>query len=198
MTIDWEEKWCTGDILWDEGECSPALVELVENEKTKSLLPTSGCGLVPGCGSGYDVKFLATSSLHMFGLDMSKTCIELCNKKHPNAAELNYEFIQGDFFNFKVPEGGFDLAYDYSFFAALPPYMRSDWANRFSRIIKSDGILICLMYPLEEREIGPPYSVSVESYTEFLSPSFDLIFIKDAIGYECRLGKEKISVWKRK
>ncbi|KAI9303187.1 S-adenosyl-L-methionine-dependent methyltransferase [Cunninghamella echinulata] len=195
---DWEEHWSNGDIFWDKGEPSPALVELVENEETKSLLPTSGYGLVPGCGSGYDVKFLATPSLHMFGLDMSKTCIELCNEKHPNAAELNYEFIQGDFFNFKVPEGGFDLAYDYTFLCALTPNLRNDWANRYKEIIKSGGTLICLMFPLEEREGGPPFSLSVECYNGLLSANFDLVFIKDAVGHESRLGKEKISVWKRK
>ncbi|CAO3617293.1 unnamed protein product [Cunninghamella blakesleeana] len=195
---DWEEKWANNNTPWDHNEPSPALVELIYNEETKKLLPTSGNGIVPGCGAGYDVQFLASPSLHMIGLDMSKTCIKVCKQKHPNAADLNYEFILGDFFDFQIPDGGFDLAYDYTFFCALDPSMRSNWARRYGEIIKSGGTLICLMFPLQEKEGGPPFSVSVEAYQEALSSNFEMVFIKDAIGHESRLGREKISIWKRK
>lgn len=50
--IDWERKWQEGDILWDAGQPSPALVSLFENDETKALVPEHGRGLVPGCGSG--------------------------------------------------------------------------------------------------------------------------------------------------
>jgi hypothetical protein len=40
--------------------------------------------------------------------------------------------------------------------------MRQDWAHRYAEIIKPGGVLICLMFPLVEKEDGPPYSLSVE------------------------------------
>ncbi|KAI8336343.1 S-adenosyl-L-methionine-dependent methyltransferase [Chlamydoabsidia padenii] len=159
---DWEDKWQTGNTQWDHGEPSPALVSLVNEEETKHLIPSHGIGLVPGCGAGYDVQFLATPSRHMIGLDMSKTAVDVCSQKHPDAVTLNYEFIVGDFFKSTPPEHGYDLAYDYTFLCALPPFMRQDWALRYAEIIKPGGVLICLMFPLEEKEGGPPYSLSVE------------------------------------
>lgn len=63
---------------------------------------------------GYDVQFLATPSRHMIGLDMSKTALDVCIQKHPNAKALNYEFVLGDFFKTSPPEQGYDLAYDYT------------------------------------------------------------------------------------
>ncbi|KAI8083102.1 S-adenosyl-L-methionine-dependent methyltransferase, partial [Halteromyces radiatus] len=195
---DWEERWQLGNTQWDAGKSSPALVTMMQDEEAKQFIPSNAIGIVPGCGSGYDVKYLATPTRHMVGLDMSKTAVEHCQKLHPDATALNYEFIQDDFFKFSVPEQGFDLAYDYTFFCALPPIMREDWATRYGEIIKQGGILICLMFPIEEKEGGPPYGVSEQAYKDVLSSNFDLVYLKDAIGHESRIGREKISIWKRK
>lgn len=51
-THDWEGHWKEGKTSWDAGKPSPALVELLENEETRSLIPDHGKALVPGCGSG--------------------------------------------------------------------------------------------------------------------------------------------------
>lgn len=50
--IDWESLWKEGNIKWDAGKPSPALIALFENQETRSLIPEHGQGLVPGCGSG--------------------------------------------------------------------------------------------------------------------------------------------------
>jgi hypothetical protein len=34
-------------------------------------------------------------------------------------------------------------------------------------------------------------------YQDLLSPDFSLVYIKDAIGHESRIGREKIAIWKR-
>jgi hypothetical protein len=39
-------------------------------------------------------------------------------------------------------------------------HMRPAWAKRYSEIIKKDGILITLMYPIDEHEGGPPFAVN--------------------------------------
>ncbi|CAO3598223.1 unnamed protein product [Absidia cylindrospora] len=177
---------------------SPALLKLMQDEDTKDLLPLEGVGIVPGCGGGYDVQSLATSRRHMIGLDISKTAVDRCNKTHPDASASNYEFVLGDFFKYPPPAGGYDLGFDYTMLCALPPVLRQDWAARYAEIIKPGGVLICLMFPLVEKEGGPPYAVTVQLYDDLLLSNFDLIHLKDAVGHESRLGKEKISVWKRK
>ncbi|KAI9265052.1 S-adenosyl-L-methionine-dependent methyltransferase [Phascolomyces articulosus] len=155
---DWCNRWDNEDTPWDAGESSPALLELLKDHSY--LLPTQGQGLVPGCGSGYDVVNLATDERHITGLDMSPTCIRLCNEKLGNNSK--YDFICDDFYKFKFPEGGYDLVYDYTFLCAMPPHMRPDWGKRMAEIIKPGGTLIALMFPLKEKPQQPPFTLSVE------------------------------------
>ncbi|KAG0165598.1 hypothetical protein DFQ28_008533 [Apophysomyces sp. BC1034] len=198
MDVDWENLWATGNTGWDAGEASPALVKLISDEATRHLVPEKGHGLVPGCGAGYDVELLATKDRRMTGMDLSDTCVQNCLKIHPEAASKNYEIVKGDFYKFEYPSGGYTFAYDYTFLCAMPPTLRPDWAARYAEIIQPDGVLITLMYPLIEKEGGPPYSVSEQLYHDLLSPNFDLVYIADAVGHGPRVGREKISVWKRK
>ncbi|KAI9026516.1 S-adenosyl-L-methionine-dependent methyltransferase [Phycomyces nitens] len=207
-TIEWEKRWQTGQTGWDQGTVSPALKKLIDEDTDGAIVPRKGRGLVPGCGSGYDVQFLASKDLHMTGIDLSPTCIKRCkelwlcrefmplDQNHPDAAKCNYDFETGNFFDFEVPDGGYDLAYDYTFLCALEPKMRPQWASRYAEIIRPGGVLIALQYPLDGHEGGPPYSLTPEIYKELLS-DFKLIYLADAVGHESRIGYEKMSVWKR-
>lgn len=49
-----------------------------------------------------------------------------------------------------------------SFLCAMPPSMRPQWASRMAEIIKPGGVLVALMFPLEEKEGGPPFGLSVD------------------------------------
>lgn len=188
-----DSLWETGDTAWDAGKPSPALVDLFDNPDTCSLIPKHGQALVPGCGLGYDVVFLANENRHVTGMDLSPTCVDLLHKNHPNATDHNYQFICADFFKFDVPNEGYDLAYDYTFLCALPPDFRPAWAARYAQIIKKDGVLITLMFPIDTHECGPPFALNESLYKDLLSSNFDLLFIKDAQGHPSRIGKEKIA-----
>ncbi|KAI8371911.1 S-adenosyl-L-methionine-dependent methyltransferase [Blakeslea trispora] len=159
QNIDWEKKWQEGQTGWDHGEVSPALQALFENDQTKSLIPESGRGLVPGCGSGYDVVFLASKHRHMTGMDFSQTCVDMLQQKYPNASAQNYDFVCANFYNFQIPEGGYNLAYDYTFLCAMDLHMRPAWGKRYAEIMRKDGILITLMFPIDDHEGGPPFAV---------------------------------------
>lgn len=60
----WEQRYQTGDILWDRGAVSPALVDWFE---TGALTPCRV--LVPGCGRGYEVLELARLGFEVTALD---------------------------------------------------------------------------------------------------------------------------------
>ncbi|GAN04199.1 thiol methyltransferase 2 [Mucor ambiguus] len=175
---DWETKWQTGNTQWDAGKPSPALIDLIENEETNKLIPEHGQGLVPGCGSGYDVVFLASKDRHMTGMDFSQTCVDKLVKHL--SKDMSSPMITRNFL------------------CAMEPYMRPAWAKKYAEIIQKDGVLITLMYPLDDHEGGPPFALNEQVYNELLSAHFDLIFIKDAVGHPSRIGKEKIAIWKRK
>ncbi|KAI7848866.1 S-adenosyl-L-methionine-dependent methyltransferase [Circinella umbellata] len=191
--IDWEKQWQESHTPWDKGESSPALIKFLKEHS--DLIPSKGKGLVPGTGSGYDVVLFSSPDLHMTGLDMSPTCIKQAQKKHGDG---NYDFICDDFYTFEYPKGGYDLVYDYTFLCAMPLDMRPAWGKRMAEIIKPGGVLIALMYPLNDRSSQPPNTVSVSLFHELLDENFENIFLEDAIGHSDRIGDEKMSVWKRK
>ncbi|KAI8580504.1 hypothetical protein K450DRAFT_237366 [Umbelopsis ramanniana AG] len=106
-------------------------------------------------------------------------------------------FLCDDFFTFDVPAEKFSLIFDYTFFCALPPSLRTQWGQRMADLIPSGGTLICLLYPIDGHEGGPPFAVTVEAYKAALEPSFENIYLADCKGHQTRAGKEKISIWKR-
>jgi len=59
---------------WDRGALQAPLQKLVESGRVS--LPTSGRAIVPGCGRGYEVVYIAnTLHLDTIGLDLSSTAI---------------------------------------------------------------------------------------------------------------------------
>jgi hypothetical protein len=57
MSIDWEERWRSKDTPWEKGYAAPPLTEYLEEGGEE--LRNARRVLVPGCGSGHDVRELA-------------------------------------------------------------------------------------------------------------------------------------------
>ncbi|KAK9237826.1 S-adenosyl-L-methionine-dependent methyltransferase [Lipomyces kononenkoae] len=186
----WSDLWDTGNSdLWDRGGPSPALIDVIE-QLPELFNPWTPEGrrkkaFVPGCGKGYDVVMLALHGFDAYGLDISATGVSIAEECastemiHPQACNFgentgavqnpgNTYFIQGDFFKSdwesKVIESRddkFDLIYDYTFLCALPPSLRSPWAERMSELLSSGGQLVCLEFPMYKDPAlpGPPWGL---------------------------------------
>jgi len=114
----------------------------------------------------------------------------------------NVTFKIADFFTFSVPEGGFDLVYDYTFMCALPPALRADWGARLRQLVKPGGYLIALAWPIDGgRTDGPPYSVSVAAYEEALGLAAGhwtkVVERVSDLSVDMHKDREKVLVWKR-
>ncbi|XP_074340073.1 putative thiol methyltransferase 2 isoform X2 [Apium graveolens] len=210
----WEKSWREGVTPWDLGQPTPILLHLLQ---TGSL--PKGRALVPGCGSGHDVIAIASSDRYVVGLDISESAIEIATKLSSSSPSSNHHtFLKTDFFTWQ-PTELFDLVFDYTFFCAIEPDMRSAWASRIQNLLKPNGELITLMFPVQlanplycitgtsmlqrllisDHVGGPPYKVSVADYEEVLhSVGFRATSIMEnelAIGP--RQGREKLGSWKR-
>eukprot|EP00258_Populus_trichocarpa_P028993 XP_024445012.1 probable thiol methyltransferase 2 isoform X1 [Populus trichocarpa] len=171
----WENCWEQGLTPWDLGRPTPIILHLHQT----GALP-KGRALVPGCGSGYDVVAMACSERYVVGLDVSHTAIEKAIELSSSLPNSSYfTFLKADFFTWHPPEL-FDLIFDYTFFCAIEPGMRSRWACKVQEMLKPDGELITLMYPISDHVGGPPYKVSVSDYEEVLHPmGFKAVTIVD-------------------
>lgn len=190
----WENCWEQGLTPWDLGRPTPIILHLHQT----GALP-KGRALVPGCGSGYDVVAMACSERYVVGLDVSHTAIEKAIELSSSLPNSSYfTFLKADFFTWHPPEL-FDLIFDYTFFCAIEPGMRSRWACKVQEMLKPDGELITLMYPISDHVGGPPYKVSVSDYEEVLHPmGFKAVTIVDnELAIEARKGREKFGRWRR-
>jgi len=186
---------------WDRGALQAPLQKLVESGRVS--LPTSGRAIVPGCGRGYEVVYIAnTLHLDTIGLDLSSTAIRAAQQNAAKAGtspKTKFQFIETDFFKYEVPESDrFDLGFDYTFFCAIPPSRRADWGSQMRALIKQGGLLVTLMYPIDgERDDGPPFSVSEAAYTDALKVKAGIWSEVLNEVTEGREGRERIAVWRR-
>ena len=92
------------------------------------------------------------------------------------------EFKQGSFFEYSDRDGdkSFDFAYDYTFLCALQPEMRESWASTYARLLKDDGILMTVVFPITGHNGGPPFALTVNLVRDLLRPhGFKKIFEKN-------------------
>ena len=94
MQPNWDERYRQGDTPWDKGRASPALIAWLQ--ENRGLM--RGSVLVPGCGTGHDVRAIASAEPKSFplGIDISKTAIQECWQKkvlgHERYEEENSEY----------------------------------------------------------------------------------------------------------
>ncbi|KAM3270442.1 putative thiol methyltransferase 2 isoform X2 [Capsicum chacoense] len=190
----WDKCWEKGVTPWDLGQPTPILVHLHQT----GTLP-KGRALVPGCGSGHDVAAIACPERFVVGLDVSENAIKQATKWFSSSKSAeNFSFLEADFFIWR-PTQLFDLIFDYTFFCAIEPEMRPQWASRIRDLLKPDGELFTLIFPISDHEGGPPYKVSVSDYEEVLHPMgfrAELI-VENHLAIPPRRGKEKLGRWKR-
>jgi hypothetical protein len=188
----WEHLYQVDYIPWDKGQVAPALAELIASGE----LP-DGIAVVPGCGTGYDIAALASENRKVIGVEIAETAVARASKNIEGVK--NAEIRLTDFFTLDL-DGQVDLVYDYTFLCALPPSMRDQWADKIAALLKSGSTLVTLMFPLDVREGGPPFTLSVEIYKTLLEPrGFELTRLEENIrSFEARQGFEKLGIWKKK
>lgn len=176
----WDHIWVNEQIpKFDVQSPSPCLRQYLAQRK----LPLTGRALVPGCGRGYDVLALAKAEgaewKEIIGLDISPTGVAAARTYLEGALGKEEEEMkswchveEGDFFKLKVErEEGFTFIYDYTFFCAIKPDKREAWARQMQALlIPGTGVLMTLIFPICEKEGGPPYRVSLEGMRELLEP----------------------------
>eukprot|EP01040_Poterioochromonas_malhamensis_P006220 gene6220-6694_t len=178
----WDEMWTKGiqpGQAFDANCPSPLLVKL----KNEGLIP-SGKALIPGCGRGYDVTLLASENRVAIGLEIAPLAVEAAKQRLENLTieefpyKHNAHFHLQSFFDImpKNDEEKFDFIYDYTFLCALDPSVREDWARQMANLVKPNGILLTLIFPINVNKVGgPPFAVSLEGVKGLLEP----------VGFEC-------------
>jgi methyl halide transferase len=188
---NWEEKYQTGDMPWEKGEASPGLVDFIADNPTL----TRGTVLVPGCGTGHDVRVWAKAGFAATGMDIAPSAVRLARERTA-AANLTAEFVLGDFLR-DQPGRQFDWLFEHTCFCAIQPDERELYVQAVSRWLKPDGNFVAIFYLIDEKD-GPPFGTTREELIKRFSPGFELV--KDWVprSYPNRTGLELMMWWRRK
>ena len=165
--VNWEERYQLGDTPWDKGVASPPLTDFLTRHQVLGEV------LVPGCGTGHDVRALASQGASVLGLDLAKSAIAQALSRSPLGKET---YSLGDLF--ALPSSWqcrFDWVVEHTCFCAIPLSRRIDYVNAISGIIKPSGYFLAIFFTNPDTEQGPPFGVSREEIAQLFDPGFELI-----------------------
>ena len=183
----WDLRFREGFMPWDAGGVPAALREFLARE------PPARRVLIPGCGSGYEVRAFATAGHEVVAIDFSAAAIEAARRV---LGELGHLAVQGDFF--AHPAGKFDLVYERAFLCALPRAHWPRWAARVAEVLRPGGRLAGFFFWSDD-ERGPPFGLKSGELEALLAPAFDRIEdapVADSIPVFA--GGERWQVWHRR
>jgi SAM-dependent methyltransferase len=185
----WDTRFRGGVTPWDAGD-SPAFLKEWLGKRAPCRV------LIPGCGTGYEVRLFARHGHDVLAIDFSAAAIEAARKELGEA--LARLVAQQDFFAFDSQP--FDLVYERAFLCALPRRLWPQWARRLAALVRPGGELAGFFY-LDDNERGPPFGVAPRALRAMLQDAFELTEEK-AIAREQSIavfkGKEVWQVWRRK
>jgi len=187
---DWEERYQTGDMPWEKGEPSPGLVDFLLQHPDLQR----GTVLIPGCGTGHDVRVWAKAGFSATGADLAPSAIRLACEKTA-AANLKAEFVQRNFLQ-DQPDQTFDWVFEHTLFCAIQPNQRDLYVEGVHRWLKPGGNFLAVFYLIDEKD-GPPFGTTREELVERFSSKFELLRDWVPRSYPNRTGLELMMWWRR-
>lgn len=185
----WDTRFRDGVTPWDAGAVPLQLAVWIEKRKSPLRV------LVPGCGSGYEVRLFAERGHDVLAIDFSDAAVETARQELGPFSGL---VKKADFF--VVQERPFDLVYERAFLCALPRALWGDWGRRVAELLRPGGELAGFFY-IDDNERGPPFGISRDGLKELLGEAFELTedqAVPAAQSLPVFKGKEIWQVWKRR
>jgi len=158
----WNERYLNNASQWDLGLISPPLKTYIDQLEKKDFAI-----LIPGAGSSYEAVYLMEQGFtNITVIDIASTVIEALQQKYSNQSSI--QFIEANFFNW---EGQYDLILEQTFFCAIDPTLRGQYAKHMSSLLKPNGKLVGLLFN-RAFEASPPFGGDLESYQQLFEPYF--------------------------
>ena len=165
----WEQRYQAQDMGWEKGEPSPGLVDFLAAHPE---LPRATV-VVPGCGTGHDVRAFAGAGFTAEGIDLAPSAIKLAQAKTRQAG-LAARFRLADFLH-DPPPNKFDWLFEHTLFCAIKPHERDDYVRAVDQWLAPAGNYLAVNYLVPPDREGPPFPTTRAEQIQRFSPRFDLV-----------------------
>lgn len=186
----WDDRFRGGVTPWDAGGVPTTLAEWLDAHPYPLRV------LIPGCGSGYELRTFHEHGHEVVAIDFSDAAIEAAQRALGALAPL---VRKADFFAFEGDRPRFDLVYERAFLCALPRRLWSAWAERVAELVRPAGLLAGFFY-IDDNERGPPFGIAPAALATLLEPAFALeedLAVPRTESIPVFQGKERWMVWRR-
>lgn len=168
----WSSRYKSNLTGWDIGDVALPLKTYFEQLNDKSIKI-----LIPGCGNAHEAKYLLDNGFTDVTLiDISEVLVEkLKNELNEYIQKGFCRVIHQDFFEH---QSQYDLIIEQTFFCAIDPQLRSQYANKMYELLKPNGKLVGVMF---NREFvgGPPFGGTKAEYLTYFEPLFSIKTMDD-------------------
>ncbi|MGB1127612.1 MAG: methyltransferase domain-containing protein [Opitutales bacterium] len=169
MPRDWNSAYEKDDTPWDKGSAAPPLSEFLGKHRVQGKI------LVPGCGTGHDVRLLASQGAEVTGLDIAPAALRKA-ERFPAAG--NERYALGDFLNLdQKHQAAFDWVFEHTCLCAIEPTAREDYARALKLALKPGGQFLAIFFravPDYEGD-GPPHPISAAEIDHLFGEHFELL-----------------------
>jgi SAM-dependent methyltransferase len=182
----WETRFRENFTPWDAGRVPSDLERFLRNE------PRGRHVLIPGCGSGYEVRAFAGAGHDVLAVDFAPAAVERAQKI---LGALSERVRLADFFEADLGVR-YDLVYERAFLCSLPRPLRPRYVRRVLELLSPHGRLAGFFY-FEDGERGPPFGLKRGELEGLLGAHFEQTSdaaVLDSIPIFA--GKERWQIWK--
>jgi len=196
----WDERYRQDFMPWDAGGTPAAVLDFLAAQ-TRPLSV-----LMPGCGSGYEVRSFAAAGHRVLAIDFSAAAVERAREALGSDGHL---VRLADFFTDDLG-APFDLVYERAFLCALPPLLWVRYAARVTELLSPDGRLAGFFFgdlgparaalpgTFADRR-GPPFPLAAGELDALLGGHFERVADEAAAdSLPVFAGRERWQVWQRR
>jgi len=166
----WNKRYNDDKTGWDLGTISPPLKAYFDQLEDKSLKI-----LIPGAGNAHEALYLFRNGFkNTYVCDWAEKPIQRIQTLEPLFP--TEQLICKDFFDLELQ---FDLIVEQTFFCAISPAKRSDYANKIAQLLHSKGKLVGLLFNKDFKFTGPPFAGDKAEYIDLFEKKFDIMTLEE-------------------
>lgn len=167
----WNNLYLKNEFKWDLGAISSPLKTYIEQLNNKDLKI-----LIPGAGNSYEAEFLFSNGFkNVVVLDFAEEPLENIKKRLPDFP--NQQLIKQNFFEH---QGHYDLIIEQTFFCAINPSLRKQYAQHVKQLLKPEGKLVGLLFNDVLNIDKPPFGGNKQEYQDLFESLFQIITLETA------------------
>ncbi len=163
--VYWNTRWNNRETGWDIGYASPAITEYMDQYPDKNAAI-----LIPGCGNAYEAEHLVANGFTNITLiDIAQKAVDILKAKFAHIPQI--KVLCEDFF---LHKGSYDLILEQTFFCAIPPSRRNEYAAKTASLLSKKGKIAGVLFDTAFEKQGPPFGGCPCAYKPVFAPYFGI------------------------